>query len=325
MKKKITLLIISFLISLPLWWILNDFQGSYTAQVSQINWQNKKAQVLPTNLEDNSEKKEKYSYERLKNFDVRAKSALSVRLEGNHEVILYEKNPDRPLPIASLTKLMTSLVALEVYNPSQLLYISKEAVDQEENFGNLKVGERLSVNNLIHIALMESSNDAAFALAQGIYSPDKTFGKENFVTLMNKEAHYIGLKNTYFFNPTGLDGENYVNYSTANDLARLIIYIIKKKPEILEISNKNYYIVLTPEGKIHHIISQNRNELVGEIPGLVGGKTGYTEEAGGCIITVFKNESGDYLINVILGSENSKARFIETKRLLKALEENNLW
>jgi len=321
MKRNIALFILTILLSIPFWWIIDNIEGDYTAQVSQALTNNQENNIVGTEEKNYSS----YSNKKLTNFDIDAKAALSIRIENGKDFILFKKNPKERLPIASLTKLMVSLVSFEIYDPSQLLYISKEAVDQEENFGNLRVGERLSVNDLIHIALMESSNDAAYALSQGIFSPDNRIGRETFVKMMNIEAQKIKMEDTFFFNPTGLDGNVSVNYSTAEDLLKLVKYIINNKSEIIEISGKKKYIVLSQDGKVHHIISQNRNELVGKIPDLIGGKTGYTEEAGGCIITILKNRKGDYLINIILGAKNPEERFIQTRKLIHALRENNLW
>ena len=238
--------------------------------------------------------------------DLKAESAISVFIDPRgEEKILFEKNSSVKRPIASLTKLMTALIAENEYKPEQIFVISQAAVSQEEDKGNLKTGENLSLNELLHIMLIESSNDAAWAIGEG---------KENFSGAMNLEAQKLGLENTYFINPTGLDG--YENYSTAADLVKLVEYIAKQHPRIFEITAKQSYEVINPDGSLHHFIGENTNKLLVEVPGIIGGKTGYTDEAGGCIIVLLENEKGGYFINVILGTVSADERFPEMKKLI---------
>ena len=212
------------------------------------------------------------------------------------------------MAIASLTKLMTAVIGSEFYYSSLPIEISKKAVNQPEEAGNLEVGEVLNVEKLLYIMIIESSNDAAFALTQPMEKA------EAFVDLMNLKAKDMGLKNTRFFNPTGIDpekdGEDF-NFSTAEDLVKLTKYILKK-PLILEILGKKEYNLYFENGVLHHIL-HNTNKLLGEIPGIIGGKTGFTEKAGGCLILILKGRKPNtYLINVIL---NSPERFEDMKKL----------
>jgi D-alanyl-D-alanine carboxypeptidase len=242
-----------------------------------------------------------------------AKSAISVFVDSQErDLILFEKNKSEKLPIASLTKLITALVASNIYELSDTIEISKQAVEQEGEEIELKVGEVLSVKELLHMALIESSNDAAYALATPNIKT-KRLKEESFVDLMNLEAyHNIGLnpKITHFINPTGLDPEDplqITNYSTAEDLVKLAKYLIKYKSEILEILSQR------ENGDFSYAL-ENTNELLGEIEGIIGGKTGYTDRAGGCLILILEGpRKNTFLINVILGSEN---RFEEMKELI---------
>jgi len=250
------------------------------------------------------------------NLEIKAESAISVLItpEGNEEV-LFEKNISSERPIASLTKLMTALVAQKTYNPDQILDISKEAVNQEEETGQLSPGEELSLNELMHIMLIESSNDAAWAISEGMITDREIFmDRERFVESMNWEVRNLGLKNTHFINSTGLDGLD--NYSTGKDLIKIAHYIIENYPQIFEITQKQSYKALNPDGTLHHFIPENTNKLLGKIPGIVGGKTGYTEEAGGCILLVLENENGGYFINIVLGTESLETRFQEMEKLV---------
>jgi len=215
---------------------------------------------------------------------------------------------------------MTALVVFdldEVYAESQPVKITKQAVEQEgqSKYGELKIGESLSVKNLLYIALIESSNDAAFALTEPI-------GKQGFVELMNLYSKKIELENTYFVNPTGLEvGEfgELKNVSTVRDIVKLTKYILENYPQIFEITTNQSYEVLNLDNTFHHFIPQNTNELLREIPEIIGGKTGWGIEAGGCLLLVLDNleEEGSYFVSIILGA---KDRFAEMRKLINALK-----
>jgi D-alanyl-D-alanine carboxypeptidase (penicillin-binding protein 5/6) len=237
--------------------------------------------------------------------DVRA--ALSIRLNPQKKIkerVLFSKNENEILPIASLTKLMTGIVVIEDqenYPLEKEIKISKEAASQKDvPDGNLRAGQKKTIEELLNLMLYFSSNDAAYALAEQI-------GIENFVKKMNEKAKEIGLENTYFSNPTGLDPENlkwdpenkdYFNYSTAKDLILLGKYILENYPLIFEFS--------TQKNKIQLLENQH----------LIGMKTGYTDEAGGCIFLIFSNDNGDYFLNVILGAKSKEERFFQMQKLV---------
>ncbi|MDD3729044.1 MAG: serine hydrolase [Candidatus Pacebacteria bacterium] len=242
----------------------------------------------------------------LKEIEIDARAVVSLKVDKNgKETILYKKNEDALLPIASLTKLMTALVIFdlkETYNPFLSLPISKEAAFQK-GVSILSEGELLTVEALVHISLIESSNDAAFALSEMI-------GEENFVNLMNIYAKNIGLEKTKFINSTGLnDGKE--NLSTANDVALLAKTIKENYPQIFEITRKKEYEVLKPNGSFRHL-SKNTNVLLFEYPQISGGKTGFTNEAKGCLVIIVDTKDG-YIINIILGAND---RFEEMRKLI---------
>jgi len=249
----------------------------------------------------------------LPTFDIAARSALVLKVKSNgQQTVLFDKSSSQELAIASLTKLMTAVVSLENQPLSQEVEISSTSVSQEGNSGNLKVGERIMVKELLKMALIESSNDAAEALAE-------VSGREEFVVLMNLKSKELGLRSTYFSTPTGLEAEN--NFSTARDLANLMIFILKNHPFILEISAQPSVIILSENDRPHHR-AFNTNELLTSFAGIdnlkiVGGKTGYTDEAGGCIILVTKDQNGDYLIYLVLGADSQESRFSELKKLIQ--------
>jgi len=325
MRKKLIILLLSLILSLPFWWGINilakeveDFYflkeitakpEIFSAQASQ--------QVLIEQLK--TLRKERNRKESFKNLKIFAKGAVSMEIDKQgKEKILFERNFQTPLPIASLTKLMTALVVFDLkgsYRLSQIIKISKEAVAQEgdSKWEDLKEGEELSVENLLYMTLIESSNDAAFALTEPI-------GEKGFVDLMNINVKNIGLKNTQFFNPTGLepdDPANPINHSTVEDLVGLSKYILEKYPQIFEITSHQSYSVLEPNGALHHFIHESTNELLGKIPGILGGKTGWSPRASGCLLLIIKNsQENDYFINIVLGSEN---RFGDMEKIIDAL------
>ena len=315
MKSKI--LLISLVLSLPFWWGMNVL-----AENLQDSWfeEELNRSLRISNRHTEELKLEKELQQRFKDLEINAKAAILVKVnENGNQKILFEKDSGKLLAIASLTKLMTALVVFdldEVYAESQPVKITKEAVEQEgeSKYGELKIGESLSVKNLLHIALIESSNDAAFALTEPI-------GKQGFVELMNLYSKKIELENTYFVNSTGLEvGEfrELKNVSTAKDIVKLAKYILENYPQIFEITTNQSYEVLNLDNTFHHFIPQNTNELLREIPEIIGGKTGWGIEAGGCLLLVLDNpeEKGSYFVSIVLGAED---RFAETRKLINAL------
>lgn len=323
MRKKIFL--ISLLVSLPFWWGINilaeNLEDFWFQQKIVKNPEILTAAINQKILEKKIKRLEleKLQEERLENLEIEARAAISVEVGNNgKEKFLFEKNSQKPLAVASLTKLMTALIVFyfgETYSPSQIITITKEAVEQEgsSKYGDLRVGESLSVETLLYIMLIESSNDAAFALTEPIE-------EKAFVELMNLYAEEIGLENTYFVNSTGLepdDPQEPKNLSTAQDLVNLTKFILKNYPQIFEITTNQSYKALKPDGTVHHFIAQNTNELLGEIPEIIGGKTGWGIEAGGCLLLVLDNpNSNKYYISIVLGA---KDRFAEMRKLINPI------
>jgi len=303
MTKTLKLFLISLAISVPIWWGTNLFQKGFEnflfAQIIPESNQSFTAELVSA-LTDSPQKE----------LNIQAEATLSVIAEDGQQgwSIMYQHNQKEILPIASLTKLMTAYVVLENYDLSQPVTISQTAVGQEEDLGQLKAGEILTIKNILYIMLIESSNDAAYALAEVI-------GVNNFVDIMNWEVKNLGLRNTQFVNPTGLTGENNSqNYSTAQDLAILTKKLLDN-PILWEILRKPEYALRFPDGKLHHIL-KNTNTLLTEESRwkdkIYGGKTGWSQEAKGCLLLVIK-DGNEYLINIILGADD---RFGEMKNLI---------
>ncbi len=252
---------------------------------------------------------------------ISAKTALStlVRPDGTLRT-LYKKEEGMPVLIASLTKLMTSLVALKNYTPVQEIAITADIIQEEGEAGHLRQGDIFSVKDLLYLALMESSNDAAAALTRPL-------GKAEFIELMRQEAENLEMKETTFANPTGLDpveGEQ-GNYSSAEDLTKLALHLLEQYPQVFDILEQQELDLYTREGIFHHTML-NTNPLLHytEWPTkILGGKTGSTPQAKESLLLLLESpDHQGYIINIILGSDD---RFQETRTLLRWILESYQW
>jgi len=303
MSSGLKFFLIAFIITFFGVFALNAFQqnleSAFYAQISQPF-----QQIVKVKIPEKPQKP---------NLDLQVKAAISVLVDfqgGEGEKVLFKKNGNERLPIASLTKLMTANIVLENYDLSREIKISEEAVAQEGKAGKLTAGKIFSTEYLLYPLLMESSNDAAYALTNDYNG----MTEEKFVELMNLKAGDLGLENTYFANSTGLDPEQpgySMNYSTAEDLVKLTKYLFKK--------SLIWEILATPRFSLYGPELINTNGLLGEISNIVGGKTGFTDQAGGCMLLVLKNKGGNFLINVILGAPSSSARIEEMEKLINWL------
>ena len=236
--------------------------------------------------------------------ELQTQAALAIKTDGSR--VYYNKNIEMQRSIASLTKLMTAIVVMENYDLNAIVEISSSAVKREGSNGDLRPSESITVRSLLDIMLIESSNDAAFALAQQ---------KNNFVSLMNKKAEELELDGTHFTNPDGLDSPN--NHSSALDIAKIFGYLINNHPEMFEILKTKNMVVYSADGKIEHRL-ESTNELLGKTDEVIAGKTGFTDEAGGSLILLIKND----IITVVLGSPN---RFGESEKLINWLKTAYIW
>ena len=231
-----------------------------------------------------------------------AKSAISVDMESGE--ILFEENAHDRLQIASITKLMTILIILEENRFDDIAKVSKNASTTEGSTMHLVAGEEIIIKNLLYGALINSANDAAVALAE--YNAGNVGA---FVEKMNLRAGELGLLNTHFSNPVGLDNKQ--NYSSAYDLSRLANYVYNNKfiQEAAIIKNLE---VKSANSKYTHNLSST-NELLDSYLNIKGLKTGKTAMAGQCLVAVAENESGKEVITIVLDSPN---RFEESKILI---------
>lgn len=245
-----------------------------------------------------------------------SKSAIVWDAMNNKE--LFAKNPDTPLPLASLTKVMTALVAYSELPDSSNVNITQSDLSPEGDSG-LRVGDTWRASDLRDFTLITSSNDGALALAaaaQSNLSPTNDRSQENFIDKMNKKASEIGLSNSKFFNQHGLDikpGEGGA-YGSARDMAVLFQYVLKNYPQILEATRYDK-MVFESASKIY--TAQNTNAFADEIPGLLASKTGYTDLAGGNLVVAFDPGLNRPIIISVLGS-SEEGRFTDTLKLVDA-------
>ncbi len=216
-----------------------------------------------------------------------------------HDSSVYNFEDTIRWPIASLTKLLTAVVAIEKLGLDKIIQLTQEDILIEGDTSNLKPGELFSVHDLIVAMLTVSSNDAAYALA-------RSYNYGNFIEAMRDKAFAIGMANSFFIDPTGLST---INQSTSRDLEKLANYIFDKYPNLLATSrNKENFIIENGSGRI--IKLSNINKFAGDFD-FVGGKTGYIEEARGNLLSIFNWQSQNILI-IVLGSND---RFLDTSKL----------
>ncbi len=208
-----------------------------------------------------------------------AKSA--VLLDASSGRVLYESNADQPLPMASTTKIMTALVALEMAETDTVIEIANEAIGVEGSSIYLQKGERLTLLELLYALLLQSANDAAVAIAIGVGG-----SVPRFAELMNQKAAELGLQNTHFENPNGLDAEGH--RTTARELAVITAYALKN-PTFAEIASTYKKKISGPDGGTRVVV--NHNKLLRTYDGCIGVKTGFTKKSGRCLVSAAERES----------------------------------
>ena len=238
------------------------------------------------------------------------KSSVALVMDQASSQVLFEKNSNVALPIASITKLMTALVVVEAnQNMDEILEVTADDVDREKNStSRLRVGARLSRSNMLHIALMSSENRAASALGRN-YPGGLAAG----VAAMNAKAKALGMLNTHYVEPTGLSS---LNVASAHDLAKLVI-AAHEHPILCQYSTDSKYAV-DPGGRA--LQYSNSNHLVAN-PGWDIGlqKTGYIAEAGRCLVMQAKIE-GRAVVMIFLDSKGKQSRIADAGRIRKWLE-----
>lgn len=240
--------------------------------------------------------------------EISAKSAILV--DFNTGKVLYSKNENEPLAMASMTKVMSMLLIMEKIDDGSLKYddiveISTESSSMGGSQIFLNPGDKYKVIDLLKGVAMASANDAVVALAE------KTYGsKEHFIEAMNKKAESLGLKNTHFVNVHGLDEEGH--YSSAYDMSVMARELLKHE-KILDFTKVYEEYLTKPDGSQIWLV--NTNKLVRFYDGVDGLKTGFTQKAGYCLTATGK-KNNLRLISVVMGEESIEKRSSDTVKLL---------
>jgi D-alanyl-D-alanine carboxypeptidase (penicillin-binding protein 5/6) len=217
------------------------------------------------------------------------KSRAAVAMDAATGRVLYAKNPEHFLMPASTTKLMTALVVLDNAGLGDIVTVSRKAAKTAPMKVGLKEGDKVTIEALLHAALMKSANDAAVALAEAVAGSE-----EAFVKLMNKKAVEIGAENTKFINANGLPGKG--QHITAHDLAKIMRVAILS-PVLKEIFKTRVTEVATQSGRTVSITNTNR--LLWYDEDLVGGKTGYTRQARHCFVCAGARKNETIIVSVL--------------------------
>jgi len=259
--------------------------------------------------------------------NVALKAQAAVVYDSTTGEILFEKNGNVQLPLASLTKIMTAYVASAALPKGATVEITKESLSTEGDSG-FKRGEEWHLKDLLNAVLVESSNDGAAAVASvaGAFTESTStaqinFLKENgmghFVELMNERARALGLGETYFLNPTGLDQSEAVSggYGSARDVALLFDKAVRSFPDVFEATRYSFVTIESLENATHK--AKNTNTEIGSIPAVVASKTGFTDLAGGNLAVMFEAGPMRPVVVVVLGS-TKEGRFEDTAALAEA-------
>ncbi|MCA9374744.1 D-alanyl-D-alanine carboxypeptidase [Candidatus Dojkabacteria bacterium] len=225
-----------------------------------------------------------------------------------NDQIYISLNSDSELPIASITKLMSSEIIYDKYDLDSEPVLNEKLPKNVEWGVGVKKGDSVKVSEALKAMMIGSYNDLAYLFAQNY--PDG--GYNGFIEEMNKRARLLGMKSTHFSNPAGLDDSE--NYSTAEDLMKLSKHFIQNKDLVEIVGTISYKLEIRSSDGVSRVVSTyTTNDLLGSSPYVKGLKTGFTEEAKGCFVGYFVASDSDELVTIILGSEGN--RFDETVKL----------
>jgi len=247
----------------------------------------------------------------------------AVLMDGDSGRILYGQDEDKPMPMASTTKIMTCIVALESMEEDTVCTVSENAASQPKVRLGMKKGDTFYLKDLLYSLMLESHNDAAVCIAETVGGNEREFAAK-----MNRKAEEIGCRDTYYITPNGLDGADAQgeHHTTARELAMVMRYCLTqsdKKERFLEITGTLSYSFTNIEGN-KNFSCTNHNALLSILDGAVSGKTGFTGKAGYCYIGAVKR--GDALLIVSLlacGWPNNKGyKWADTKRLIRYADDN---
>lgn len=232
----------------------------------------------------------------------------AVVVDGDTGRILWGRNENKPMAMASTTKIMTALVALENSDITKETIVSKNATLASPVKMHLSVGEKMTIEQLLYAMMLQSYNDSAVAVAEAVGGT-----VERFCTMMNEKAKEIGCKDTVFETPNGLDKGNH--HSTAEDMSKIGVYALKNQ-KLMKIMNTRNYGFKSSKTSYSFV---NKDRLLSEYDGAIGMKTGFTGKAGHCFVGA-ANRGDITLVSVVLasgwGATGKNRKWIDTKALL---------
>ena len=252
-------------------------------------------------------------------------SKSAALIDGLNGELLYGKDEDIPLSMASTTKIMTCITALEYGDVNQYVKVSKNAASQPKVHLSMKIGEEYLLKDLLYSMMLESHNDSSVCIAEGISG-----SVEEFTSLMNNRAKELGLTNTYFITPNGLDAENSegTHHTTAIELAKIMKYCVKDSPkskEFLKITQTRTY-AFSDKSKQRNFSCTNHNYMFDKMDGIISGKTGYTSKAGYCYVGALEVEGRVYIVALLAcGWPNNKNYKWKDANLLLSYGRDNFY
>lgn len=237
-------------------------------------------------------------------------SRIAVAYDRKSGEVIWGKDENKRTAMASTTKIMTAIVTLENCDLTQTVTISKKSAGTGGSRLGLKVDDKITMNDLLYGLMLKSGNDAAVAIAETVGG-----SVEGFAELMNEKAKKLKLENTHYVTPHGLDDPEH--YTTAVELAKLANYALQNETFAKIVNTKNYTVTINGYPKS----ISNTNELLGYLEGVNGVKTGFTNNAGRCLVTSV-NRNGFEIITVILQADTKKFRTADSIKLIEYIYKN---
>lgn len=277
--------------------------------------------TLKTHITNNAE-----NTENNENTNLELDCESAILLEEKTGIVVYEKNSNEKLYPASTTKILTAILVLENCKLSDSITVTESSINSIPTgyvIGDLRIGEKFTIENMLYALMLKSANDVAVLLAEHVSG-----SVENFADLMNQKAIEIGCKNTHFVNPNGIHSDDH--YTTASDLALIAKYCMKNETFRKIVSTQEYTLPKTNLYAYENRSFDNTNNLILSkssyyYENATGIKTGYTKEAGSCLISSATKDDINY-IGVVLNSNSNKygknTRFTDSKKLFEYGFEN---
>lgn len=240
---------------------------------------------------------------------IKLNSQAALLMDGENNRVLFEVNGHKELPMASTTKIMTCIIALEHGKSDDVVNVSSYAAGMPDVQLNIREGDQFYLKDLLYSLMLESHNDTAVAIAEHIGG-----SVEGFATMMNDKARSLNCNNTNFITPSGLDAEGH--YTTARDLAVIASYAIRNKEFIAITNTPSHRFTELKSGRSFTVT--NKNKFLYMMDGAIGVKTGFTGKAGYCFVGALKRPDRT-LISVVLGCgwpPHKNLKWVDTKRLM---------